>query len=147
MLILQILVCVGPAVGWACGRLSVLPLGSVLSPQLCVSHRAEILSVSLARQWTPLGQVSCLMRLPWWLRWWRICLRCRRPGFDSWVKKTPGEGNGNPLQYSSLKNPMDGGTWWATVHGVAKNWTQLSEFHSFISLIYHSTFPVIGIVK
>ena len=42
--------------------------------------------------------------------------------------RSPGEGNGNPLQYSSLKNPMDRGTWQATVHGVAKSWTQLSDF-------------------
>ena len=35
----------------------------------------------------------------------------------------PGEGNGKPLQYSCLDNPMDGGAWWATVHGVAKSWT------------------------
>jgi len=34
-----------------------------------------------------------------------------------------GEGNGNPLQYSFLENPMDGGAWWATVHGVAKSQT------------------------
>ena len=37
----------------------------------------------------------------------------------------PGEGNGNPLQYSCLENPMDGGAWWATVHRVAKNQTRL----------------------
>jgi len=36
--------------------------------------------------------------------------------------------NGTLLQYSYLENPMDGGAWWATVHGVAKNWTQLSDF-------------------
>ena len=41
--------------------------------------------------------------------------------------RSPGEGNGNPLLYSCLENPMDGGTWWATVHGVAKSWTQLSD--------------------
>ena len=35
--------------------------------------------------------------------------------------------NGNPLQYSSLENPMDRGAWWATVHGVSKNQTQLSN--------------------
>ena len=40
----------------------------------------------------------------------------------------PGEGNGNPLQYSRLENPMDGGAWWPAVHGVAKSWTQLSDF-------------------
>ena len=39
-----------------------------------------------------------------------------------------GEGNGTPLQYSCLENPMDGGPWWATVHGVTKSRTQLSDF-------------------
>ena len=34
--------------------------------------------------------------------------------------RSPGEGNGNPLQYSCLENPMDRGAWWATVHGVAE---------------------------
>ena len=38
-----------------------------------------------------------------------------------------GEGNGNPLQYSCLENPMDRGAWQATVHGVAKSWTWLSD--------------------
>ena len=38
-----------------------------------------------------------------------------------------GEGNGSPLQYSCLENPMDGGAWWATVHGVTKSQTQLSD--------------------
>ena len=38
------------------------------------------------------------------------------------------EGNGNPLQYSYLANPMDGGAWWAAVHGVARSWTRLSNF-------------------
>ena len=39
-----------------------------------------------------------------------------------------GEGLGNPLQYSCLENPMDGGAWWATVHGVDKSWRWLSDF-------------------
>ena len=42
--------------------------------------------------------------------------------------RSSGEGNGNPLQYSCLENPMDGEAWWATVHGVAKSWTRLSDF-------------------
>ena len=37
--------------------------------------------------------------------------------------RSPGGGNGNPLQYSCLENPMDRGAWWATVHGVAKSQT------------------------
>ena len=39
-----------------------------------------------------------------------------------------GEGDGTPLQYSCLENPMDGGAWWAAVHGVSKSWTRLSDF-------------------
>ena len=42
-------------------------------------------------------------------------------------RRSPGEGNGNPLQYSRLENPIDGGAWWATVHRVAKSWTQPNE--------------------
>ena len=42
-----------------------------------------------------------------------------------------GEGDGNPLQYSCLENPMDGGAWWATVHGVAKSRTRWSDFTHF----------------
>ena len=38
-----------------------------------------------------------------------------------------GEGNGTPLQYSCLENPMDGGAWQAAVHGVAESWTRLSD--------------------
>ena len=41
--------------------------------------------------------------------------------------RSPGEGNGNPLQYSCLVNPMDGGAWWATVHGVTKSRKRLSD--------------------
>ena len=41
--------------------------------------------------------------------------------------RSPGEGNGNPLQYSCLGNPMDRGAWWAIIHWVAKNWTWLSD--------------------
>ena len=49
----------------------------------------------------------------------------------TWVSCTaPGAGNGNPLQYSCLENSMDGGAWWATVHGVTKSWTQLISFFS-----------------
>ena len=42
--------------------------------------------------------------------------------------RSPGEGNGSPLQYSCLVNPMNEGAWLATVHGVAKSWTRLSDF-------------------
>ena len=74
---------------------------------------------------------------------WRILWTENMPG-DSEVKasacnagdlgsipglgRPPGEGNDNPLQYSCLENPMDRGAWWATVHGIAKSRTRLSDF-------------------
>ena len=50
------------------------------------------------------------------------------------LQRSPGEGNGNPLQYSYLKNPMDRGPWQATVHGVTKSRTQLNDFTFFLSI-------------
>ena len=47
-------------------------------------------------------------------------------GRDPRLGRPPGEGNGNPLQYSCLENPMDRGAWWAAVCGVAKSQTQLN---------------------
>ena len=44
--------------------------------------------------------------------------------------RCPGEGNGNPLQYSCLANPVDRGTCWATVHGVTKSWTRLRNINN-----------------
>ena len=44
------------------------------------------------------------------------------------MQGTFGEDNSTPLQYSCLENPMDGGTWWAAVHGVPESWTRLSDF-------------------
>ena len=51
------------------------------------------------------------------------------PGLIPGSGRSPGEKNGTPLQYSCLENSMDRGAWWATVHGVAKSQTQLSDFH------------------
>ena len=49
------------------------------------------------------------------------------PGSIPGLGRSPGEGNGNPLQYSCLEIPMDRGAWQATVHGVAKSWTRMSD--------------------
>ena len=49
------------------------------------------------------------------------------PGSVPGLERSPGEGHGNPLQYLCLENPMDRGAWRATVHGVAKHGTQLSD--------------------
>ena len=50
------------------------------------------------------------------------------PGSIPGLGRSPGEGNGSPLQYSCLENPMDCGAWQATVHGFAKSQTRLSDF-------------------
>ena len=55
-------------------------------------------------------------------------------------KHWAGEGNGTPLQYSCLENPMDGGAWWAAVHGVAKSQTRLSDF----TFTFHFPLSCIG---
>ena len=51
------------------------------------------------------------------------------PGLISGSRRSPGERNGNPLQYSCLGNSIDRGAWWAIVHGVTESWTQLSDEH------------------
>ena len=51
------------------------------------------------------------------------------PGSIPGSGRSPGEGSGNPLQYSCLENPKDRGAWWAAVHGVARSRTRLSAFH------------------
>ena len=55
------------------------------------------------------------------------------PGSIPGSGRSSGEGNGNPLQYSCLENPMDGGAWWATVHGIFNSRTQLRNFTSIPS--------------
>ena len=50
------------------------------------------------------------------------------PGSFPGSGRSPGEGNSNPLQYSCLENSIDRGAWWATVHGAAKSWTQMSDY-------------------
>ena len=54
------------------------------------------------------------------------------PGSIPGLGRSPGEGNGNPLQDYCLENPMDRGAWWAAVHGVAKSRTRLSDFTSLL---------------
>ena len=62
------------------------------------------------------------------------------PGFHPWVGRSPGEGDGNPLQYHCLGNLMDRGAWQATVHGVAKSRTRLSGKHLDLDCLLSSTF-------
>ena len=57
------------------------------------------------------------------------------PGSVLGLGRSPGEGNGNPLQYSCLEKPMDREAWYATVHGIAKSQTRLSNFT--LSILWH----------
>ena len=63
------------------------------------------------------------------------------PGLVPGLGRSPGEGNGNLLQYSWLENPMDRGAWWAIVHGVANSQTRLSDFFflMFIAALLFTT--------
>ena len=56
------------------------------------------------------------------------------------VLRSINEGNGTPLQYSCLENPVDGGAWWATVHGVTESRTRLSDF----TFTFHFSLSCIG---
>ena len=58
------------------------------------------------------------------------------PGLIPGSGRTPAEGNGNPLQYSCLENSMDRGAWQATVHGVSKSQTGLSDYHFTFTFDY-----------
>ena len=57
-------------------------------------------------------------------------------GFFEYLYYISGEGNGTPIQYSCLENPMVRGAWWATVHRVAKSQTRLSDFTYLLTLTY-----------
>ena len=63
----------------------------------------------------------------------------RETGLIPGSGRSPGGGNGNPLQCSCLENPVDGGVWWATVHGVTKSWTRLSDFALSSPEVYTSS--------
>ena len=91
--------------------------------------------------------VFCLFHLYLLLGWWKVRGEKKKQktfqtfsdgkestpnaghlGLIPGLGRFPGEENGNPHQYSCLENPKDRGVWWATVHGVMKSWTWLSNF-------------------
>ena len=66
------------------------------------------------------------------------CRRLKRHSFIPGSGRSPGEGHGNPLQYSCLENPMDRGAWWATIHGVSKSqkWLKWLSTHVFTFCLF-----------
>ena len=102
-----------------CNKIIVLSLNWTW---VCFTHsKASLLTLGC-------GEVQCLLGFPGGsevnVSAWNAGGLGSIPGSGT----SPGEGNGNPLQYSCLENPMKGGAWWATVHGVAKSQTRLSDF-------------------
>ena len=93
-----------------------------VSPFVCGSKKSQFSSQSSCYAGLSLSHT----RVPWWVRQWRACLQCGRLGFDAlgW-ERSPGEGNGNPLEYSCLENSTE-----PTIHGVAKSRTRLSTARS-----------------
>ena len=65
-----------------------------------------------------------MFRIPRWFSGKESTSNARDAGLIAGLRRSPGEGNGSPLQYSCLGNPMDRGAWWATAHGVTKNQTR-----------------------
>ena len=70
------------------------------------------------------------MKLSWWFSSKEAACNAEEAGLIPGMGRSPGEGNGNPLQYSSLGNPMDRGAWRATVHRVAKKLDAHTHTHT-----------------
>ena len=103
------------------------------SPSLVVIQRVFSNSLTCLRVSFSLRCLLPTSFFPMSFNWWKLCclsyILSHILDFDYCIlMKDFGEGNGTPLQYSCLENPMDGGAWWAAIHGVAKSWTQLSNF-------------------
>ena len=115
--------------------------------------------VPCATQWVLVGYLFYMMSCVYWRMQWQptpVLLPGKSHGWKSLVGCGPwgreesdtteqlhfhfslsriGEGNGNPLQYSCLENPRDGGAWWAAVYGVAQSWTRLQQLSSSSSSV------------
>ena len=71
-------------------------------------------------------------------------LPATRPVSIPGSRRSPGEGNGNPLQYSCLENSTDGGAWWAIVHGVAKSLSLLIGNVGIVPITFQEEFVLIN---
>ena len=96
----------------------------------CKCHQLEV------GQFLETFNVICVTRASLVAQTVKNCLQCGRPWFDPWSGISLGEGSGNPLWCSCLENFMNREAWWATVHGVTKNQTWLSDY------IFTSLLPV-----
>ena len=98
---------------------------------ICVIHMSLLSEDDPVLLWC----IYVCLGLPRWLSVKESAWQSRRHSSIPGSGRSPGGGNGNPLQHPYLGNPMDRGTWWATVHGMAKDQTQLSNWthtHAFM---------------
>ena len=133
------LVCVkqrlGPTFPWTLPHLQLQlltnGLGFCRTPTLPVSKATSSawVSVHLTKFQLILFLPHCTCLLSWLPALQNSDSRARISDLQS-PNPWSGEGNGNPLQYSCLENPMDGGAWWAAIYGVAKSQTQLQQLSS-----------------
>ena len=107
------------------------------------NYSSSILKLKRLRHREVKDSVQCLTASEWTcedtepgssLMAQRVRIHCNEedteePGLIPGPGRSPGGGNGKPLQYSCLENPVDGGAWWATVHGVARSRAWLSIWH------------------
>ena len=117
---------------WTTGKSC--PYSVFLTPRLLSLHVSPLLTVSslplsLCPCYLiyPYVHVTMLWGLPWQLSSKESACDAGDAGLIPGWGRSPGGGHGNPLQYSCLENPMDGGAWRATVHGVTKSRTRFSN--------------------
>ena len=88
--------------------------------EICFNQNTNILNVNILN-------MTELYGFPWWLSGKESAYQADEVDSVPGLGRSPGGGNGNPIQYSCLRNLMDRGAWWATVHEVAKSQTRLSD--------------------
>ena len=102
--------------------------------QISVNKRRTILMCLV--QFLNCGKTHIRLGLPGWLRGKEYACNARDLSSTPGLGTSPGEGNGNPLWYFCLANPLDRGAWRATVHGVAKSRTRRCMSHHMKVLFY-----------
>ena len=113
----------------AAGSLTCSSSSYVLNPIFSDLSTSFIPQSSLWWERDDLGLARLQARIPRWCSWYPAC-QCgdiRDTGSIPGLERSPGGGNGNPLQCSCLDNPMDRRAWWAAIHGVTESWTWLKQ--------------------
>ena len=113
------------AIGFICSSVLAWRIPGTREPGGLLSMRSH----RVRHYWSNLAAAAavCGGELPWWLSGEESACNAGDVSSIPGSGRSPGEGNGYPLQYSCLKNPMDRGAWWVSVRRAAKSQTQLSD--------------------